>query len=94
MGREGNLWTLDPIFPRRWDSPTWEGVSIVTPAKATYERKMHRLPTTAPMEIWAMGMIMYIMLTGVHPSNINGHPTVNKIKVNQSKAPLPLGWKH
>lgn len=73
------------------------GLGGFTPAYSSPEAFEHRdHPPLPPADMWALGVIVYIMLTGVHPFDVQGNATDEEIEkeVRDSDAPLPLGPKH
>jgi len=72
------------------------GAGGFTPAYSSPEAFVHRDSSPLPpADMWALGVIVYIMLTGVHPFDINGRATDEEIEKDiRSKAPLPLGSRH
>ena len=73
------------------------GLGGFTPAYSSPEAFEHRdAPPLPPSDLWALGVIVYIMLTGVHPFDIQGKATDEEIEkeVRDVNAPLPLGPKH
>ncbi|KAL7494438.1 hypothetical protein ACHAWT_006608 [Skeletonema menzelii] len=73
------------------------GLGGFTPAYSSPEAFENRdIPPLPPADMWALGVIVYIMLTGVHPFDVQGNATDEEIEkeVRDGNAPLPLGPKH
>lgn len=73
------------------------GLGGFTPAYSSPEAFEHRdQPPLPPADMWALGVIVYIMLTGVHPFDVHGNASDEEIEkeVRNGNAPLPLGPKH
>ncbi len=73
------------------------GLGGFTPAYSSPEAFEHRnVPPLPPTDMWALGVIVYIMLTGVHPFDVQGTATDEEIEkeVRDFDTPLPLGPKH
>ena len=76
---------------------TTPGGGGFTPAYSSPEAFEDRdVPPLPPADMWALGVIVYIMLTGVHPFDINGRATDEDIEqdVRNPDMKLPLGPKH
>jgi len=68
-----------------------------TPAYSSPEAFEDRdSPPLPPADMWALGVIVYIMLTGVHPFDVSGRATDEDIEddIRNSRKPLPLGPRH
>ena len=68
-----------------------------TPAYSCPEAFANRDATPLPpADMWALGVIVYIMLTGVHPFDITGRATDEEVEADicNPNLPLPLGHKH
>ena len=68
-----------------------------TPAYSSPEAFEDRdTPPLPPSDMWALGVIVYIMLTGVHPFDIDGRATDEDIEreVRNPDMKLPLSAKH
>jgi len=73
------------------------GLGGFTPAYSSPEAFEHRdVPPLPPADMWALGVIVYIMLTGVHPFDVQGNASDEDIEkeVRDGDAPLPLGPQH
>ena len=73
------------------------GMGGFTPAYSSPEAFEHRdVPPLPPADMWALGVIVYIMLTGVHPFDVQGKATDEEIEkeVRDVDALLPLGPEH
>ena len=68
------------------------GDIAITPAYCPPEvlDERHRKPTNDPsMDMWALGIILYIMLTGMHPFDLEGNASDDEIKDNVLKSKGP-----
>eukprot|EP00585_Thalassiosira_rotula_P005854 CAMPEP_0196159362 /NCGR_PEP_ID=MMETSP0910-20130528/46283_1 /TAXON_ID=49265 /ORGANISM="Thalassiosira rotula, Strain GSO102" /LENGTH=938 /DNA_ID=CAMNT_0041424281 /DNA_START=104 /DNA_END=2920 /DNA_ORIENTATION=- len=68
-----------------------------TPAYSSPEAFERRdVPPLPPADMWALGVIVYIMLTGVHPFDVNGRASDADIErdIRDAKATLPMGPNH
>ena len=69
-----------------------KGEIAITPAYCPPEvlDKRLRKPTNDPsMDMWALGIILYIMLTGMHPFDLEGNASDDEIKDNVLKSKGP-----
>eukprot|EP00956_Cyclotella_meneghiniana_P000622 scaffold674_cov63-Cyclotella_meneghiniana.AAC.9 len=79
----------DKISPKK-DNGT-AGFTPAYSAPEAFERRDQ--PCLPPVDMWALGVIVYIMLTGIHPFDIRGNATDEEIEadVRNVDLPLPLG---
>eukprot|EP00804_Cyclotella_cryptica_P005112 CCRYP_011544-RA/>CCRYP_011544-RA protein AED:0.07 eAED:0.07 QI:492/0.66/0.75/1/1/1/4/67/746 len=74
------------------------GMGGFTPAYSSPEAFERRgdAQCLPPVDMWALGVIVYIMLTGIHPFDIQGTATDEEIErdIRNKDLPLPLGPKY
>jgi serine/threonine protein kinase len=92
---EDNVLIDDTATNNNKDKPSSRGG--FTPAYSCPEAFANRDATPQPpADMWALGVIVYIMLTGVHPFDITGRATDEEVEADicNPNLPLPLGHKH
>jgi serine/threonine protein kinase len=71
--------------PNASPAPTSTGTTAYWPP----ERFRKGLVANAAMDMWSVGVILYVMLTGVHPFDVNADSTDDQIEARIRKNPTP-----
>jgi len=83
---------LDEVKPTQGGSaatPAYSPPEIIEQRRKAKKNPNDRKPVEPSFDMWALGVIIFIMLTGVHPFDMYGNATDEEIEENVLKHKLP-----